>query len=300
MSTTSSVGEWDERGPSEVESTGGNERRHIEPRGPIEPRRPIEDGFLLIGIAVVLVAVSVVVGKQLAGGNFIDSDVSEWFLARRTSTWNSITEVLGVMASTKPVVGICVTVIIVSLVRRRTIGLVVLVVGMTGEVLMFLAITSLVSRPRPTVAHLDPAPPTSSFPSGHTFGTFVLWSTLFVLAGRQGWPRHLRQLIGAVAILLPLAVALSRLYRGMHHPSDVVASLVLGTLWVTAVVRLFPARRRAGGGELPSAPARRHAPQYSPEAPAIGDRESTRVDGPRETVRDHVVHTQPAQQGRVP
>jgi undecaprenyl-diphosphatase len=47
--------------------------------------------------------------------------------------------------------------------------LIVLVVAMVGEVTIFLTITAIVSRPRPDVARLDGAPPTSSFPSGHTF-----------------------------------------------------------------------------------------------------------------------------------
>jgi undecaprenyl-diphosphatase len=194
---------------------------------------------LLVVLGLLLIVGAVPVGRMLKGGNSFDSSISRWFAERRTPASNSITSALTLAASTIAVIGAAITIIVVCLVRRRRTGLGVLVVGMAGEVLIFLAITALVSRPRPSVPRLDSAPPTSSFPSGHTFAVLVLWWTAFVLARRQQWPRWLCRLILLSALALPALVALSRVYRGMHHPSDVIASFLLGGIWVTAVARLL-------------------------------------------------------------
>jgi membrane-associated phospholipid phosphatase len=102
---------------------------------------------------------------------------------------------------------------------------------------VFLLTTLLVDRGRPAVPHLDSAPPTSSFPSGHTAAALALYGAVAVLAWRRGapWPIW-------VLLALPLAVGMSRLYRGMHHPSDVVAGLLLGLMALVLVHRMVLVR----------------------------------------------------------
>jgi undecaprenyl-diphosphatase len=107
----------------------------------------------------------------------------------------------------------------------------------SGEVAIFLLVTLLVDRPRPPVRHLDYAPPTSSFPSGHTAAAIALYGALAVLASERARSALLKGLVVAVAFLVPLLVALSRLYRGMHFLSDVLGGVVLGTVWLLACVR---------------------------------------------------------------
>ena len=51
-----------------------------------------------------------------------------------------------------------------------------------------------------------------------------------------------------LAVLMPLGVALSRMYRGMHHPTDVLGAAILTTLWVGTAVVGDPAQRGEGGG----------------------------------------------------
>src|SRR3712207_7042639 len=61
-----------------------------------------------------------------------------------------------------------------------------LAVTLIGEVTIFVSTTLLVDRARPPVRHLDSAPPTSSFPSGHTAASVALYGGLAVLAWRLG------------------------------------------------------------------------------------------------------------------
>ncbi|MFF3171021.1 diacylglycerol kinase family protein [Streptomyces sp. NPDC057900] len=109
-----------------------------------------------------------------------------------------------------------------------------LAVSVSLQALVFLVITLSVDRQRPDVHRLDASPPTSSYTSGHTGAATALYAGLAYLAlSRMRGPW--RRITGALLLLLPLLVALARLYRGMHHPTDVLGGLVNGSLSLVIV-----------------------------------------------------------------
>ncbi|MFJ4439274.1 diacylglycerol kinase family protein [Streptomyces sp. NPDC088923] len=113
-----------------------------------------------------------------------------------------------------------------------------LAVAVSSQALVFLAITLSVDRERPDVHRLDASPPTSSYTSGHTGAATALYAGLAVLVltrVRGPW----RKALAGLLMLLPLLVGLARLYRGMHHPTDVVGGLVNGTLSIAVAARLL-------------------------------------------------------------
>ena len=111
-----------------------------------------------------------------------DGGVDVWFAARRSGVWNSITVFGSGLAQTQT--AIAVTVVVVLLLRWRLgrwyeSGIVA--AAMVGELLVFYAVTAIVHRPRPHVVRLDAAPPTSSFPSGHTAAAVALYGCVAIL-----------------------------------------------------------------------------------------------------------------------
>ena len=122
-----------------------------------------------------------------------------------------------------------------------------LAVSLLGEVTIFLSTTLLVERHRPAVARLDGAPPTSSFPSGHTAASVALYGGLALIAWHAARSSWLRLAATLLAVLMPVGVGLSRLYRGMHNPTDVLAGALLGCCWlaVTSALVLRGDRRPA-------------------------------------------------------
>jgi undecaprenyl-diphosphatase len=94
----------------------------------------------------------------------------------------------------------------------------------------------LLSRPRPPVAHLQ-AVTGSSFPSGHSTQASAFWFSLVFALPAAGASPKLTRVAAGLALLIVLAVAASRVYLGVHYPSDVVAGLLLGTGWAVYVSR---------------------------------------------------------------
>ncbi|MFE1291036.1 diacylglycerol kinase family protein [Streptomyces sp. NPDC058751] len=144
-----------------------------------------------------------------------------------------------------------------------------LAVAVSLQSLVFLAITESVDRHRPDVDRLDASPPTSSYTSGHTGAATALYAGLAVLALsrlRGPW----RRIVAGLLLLLPLLVAAARLYRGMHHPTDVLGGLVNGGLSLLIVGRALPADRSVTAApSTEGAPAAPHVDERPPGTTAV-------------------------------
>jgi membrane-associated phospholipid phosphatase len=127
-------------------------------------------------------------------------------------------------------------VLLLLLGRKRDAALVL--VAVTSSVLFVLLLKLLVGRPRPPVEDARLIQGGFSFPSGHSAVSAVLYGTLAYLLMRSVRRLRWRVLIGTATALLVLAIGLSRVYLGVHYPSDVLAGWAVGALWVLWVVIL--------------------------------------------------------------
>ena len=187
-----------------------------------------------VGIALGLVLTEILVPIGLGD---IDSNIADWFVAQRSPSLNTWSDWGSGLADTPIVMGAVVLLVaLFLLIRRRWAEPLVLLVSIVLEVLTFLTITYVASRSRPDVERLDPSPPTSSFPSGHTAAAVVLWVGLALLVGWQFRNEIARWVLLAIGSLAAVAVALSRMYRGMHHLSDVIAGVLLGAVALTVAI----------------------------------------------------------------
>ena len=171
-------------------------------------------------------------------------------LTHRTPLWNGLTRYGTVLGATTTVVALTAAGCLVLALRRHGPRLpLFLALAVAGETLLFLIASVLLDRVRPPIPQLDAAPPTSSFPSGHTAASIALWGGLALGLARTRPGHRLRLLVGTLAVVVPLVVLLSRLYRGMHWPTDVAASVVFGLVWLLLLrAALLPAAAREEGG----------------------------------------------------
>jgi membrane-associated phospholipid phosphatase len=221
-----------------------------------------------------LALIGLAVTHLLHNAGFAAADLSpdKWFAGHRTGALNVITYIGTTMAQTTTAAGV--TVVVVLLLRWRLgrwheSGIFITV--MAGELLIFLGITAVIHEARPPVARLDKAPPTSSFPSGHTAAALALYGGIAVMVLWVYGRRRATWIAAGILFCVPVYVALSRLYRGMHYPSDVLAGALLGGLWLLWVTKTLlqpaaAARPRAERAQARPGLARRRAAAVTPRA----------------------------------
>jgi undecaprenyl-diphosphatase len=98
------------------------------------------------------------------------------------------------------------------------------------------ATTLAVHRHRPPVHRLEHLPVNASYPSGHTAASIAIYCGLALLLTSRLTNRSARIAVWAVALLVPVFVAFSRMYRGMHHPLDVAGGAIVGIAALSALV----------------------------------------------------------------
>ena len=98
--------------------------------------------------------------------------------------------------------------------------------------------TLVIHRHRPRVVRLEDLPVNASYPSGHTAASIAVYCGLALLLSSLVKNLAFRVSVWAVAVLIVALDASSRLYRGMHHPIDVVGGIVVGvaTVWLLVLV----------------------------------------------------------------
>lgn len=179
-----------------------------------------------------------------------DVPVSAWFQANHHPVLTQFMLLVTHWHST-PGLLLMVAVVAAWLARRGMTGwLLSLALAVPGVMLLNAGVKLLVQRARP---QFDP-PLVSlgsySFPSGHTAGSTVLYGFLAVLLLAHAGHRPWRPAVVPAALLLVLLVAVSRVYLGAHFPTDVLAAMVEGVLWLALVLYGIPALRRRRAGEV--------------------------------------------------
>ncbi|HEX2205113.1 MAG TPA: phosphatase PAP2 family protein [Longimicrobium sp.] len=192
--------------------------------------------FLVAGIVIVLgaalgfaaLADSVVEGETLA----VDRAILLWM--NRHATPERTVIALEITALGAGVV-VWMVVLVTSAflwTSRHRYSVLLLWVSMIGAGLISQSLKMVFDRPRPDLfPWRAPYAPNASFPSGHSTTAMVAYVTLAYLIARLEPSRAMRRLTFVVAGLVIVAIGLSRMYLGVHWPSDVVGGFFTGLAW---------------------------------------------------------------------
>ena len=111
-----------------------------------------------------------------------------------------------------------------------------LVCALAIESAAYRTTTLAIHRHRPNVIRLENLPVNASYPSGHAAASIAVYCGLALLVTSRIASKWIRVVIWGVAAAIPVYVALSRMYRGMHHPLDIVGSVAIGVPTLVALV----------------------------------------------------------------
>jgi undecaprenyl-diphosphatase len=118
---------------------------------------------------------------------------------------------------------------------RREAAAALLVICLSGRAAIFLA-KAMLRRPRPDFTEADLASVTTSFPSGHSFMSVVVYLSAALLIPQSA---ALVALAAGYALLLSFLIGLNRMVFGAHWPSDVAAGWLGGLAWVSGALLLY-------------------------------------------------------------
>jgi undecaprenyl-diphosphatase len=113
--------------------------------------------------------------------------------------------------------------------QRRMATLVVIAVG--GAILLSTTLKRHFDRPRPGLVPHSVIVHTASFPSGHATKSAAVYLTLGALLARVQPQRRLKLYVLALAVMVTMMVGISRVYLGVHWPTDVLAGWAIGAAW---------------------------------------------------------------------
>jgi len=130
---------------------------------------------------------------------------------------------------------------------KESRGAVLVLVTLVGAVVLDVGLKDLFARARPqSFFDYYHTPKSYSFPSGHALFAVCFFGGLAALVSHRLWNRIARILVWAIALVLILLIGISRVYLGVHYPTDVIGGFAVGTVWVVFVAlgdRLAERRR---------------------------------------------------------
>jgi membrane-associated phospholipid phosphatase len=198
-------------------------------------------GFLLVDVLVPIHAIG-----------HSDESVNEWLAANRSGGLDDASYIGSSIGDIPFIPALVILVAVGAAIMRRWRVFGFIVGAILIEVATYRVSSLIVHRDRPDVPRLDKLPVDQSYPSGHVAASIVVYVGLALLISAHLRSGRLKAMLWTLAVLLPLVVAASRMYRGMHHPLDASAGVLIGLASIAIALvatraAVEAARIRSGG-----------------------------------------------------
>lgn len=195
--------------------------------------------FLVLSILSVLcfiVVASLIKGRWIAQ---FDSSVISAIQGMERPWLTSVMKCFTFIGSTPVVVviSICCLFFFFKFLNHR-LELVLFLVLVAGSAVLNVLLKMIFQRERPTLHRLIQETG-YSFPSGHSMAAFALYAALSFLLWRHVPTKRGRTIVILISILMILMIGISRIYLGVHYPSDVVGAYLASGFWFTFSVWIF-------------------------------------------------------------
>ena len=229
--------------------------------------------FAYVALSGIAIIVGFLIIDHFGVAQDLDARAARWLAERRSNRWNDATWVGSGLADIFVKVPAAAALGAFFVWRWRRWNEAALLVGaLAFEAAVFVSASMVVGRARPAISQLDSIPLTSSYPSGHTGAAVAFYGAIAIVVHWHTCGRMARRIAALAVAALVVVVGASRMYRGMHHFSDVVVGVVIGvaSLWVVYLVVRRPGRQEPDRDEqrtgssvdvVDDSPARVEAPR---------------------------------------
>jgi undecaprenyl-diphosphatase len=220
--------------------------------------------FLVAGliVAVIGAAAFVTLASHVRSGSTqeFDDSVIRWMGAHHSPGLDAVMlEITALGTGTVVLMVVAVAALFLVLTQHKYSAILLLASTFGGIVLNGVLKLGF-NRPRPSLFVPAVHTVSSSFPSGHAMSAAIVYSTVAYLAARLHRRKWARWLIMIAALILIALISASRLYLGVHYPSDVIAGAAIGLAWAgfcmatLEAIQKFWLRRGLQGDEMPAPP----------------------------------------------
>jgi undecaprenyl-diphosphatase len=178
-----------------------------------------------------------------------DVAILKWLATLRTPMLDEVMLELTALGGGSVLVMIVIIASLFLWITKHKWSVYLLVISVVGGQILNQVLKQAFNRPRPSAVVWGQHVTTTSFPSGHAMTSIIAYGAVAYLVGRLGETQKLRRTVWGVAAALVCAIGLSRMYLGVHYPTDVLAGFLGGAAWLAfvasglAAVEYFSARR---------------------------------------------------------
>jgi undecaprenyl-diphosphatase len=194
---------------------------------------------LILGFLVAVCALwffAWIAEEMLEGGTILfDAQVRSAVHAHSTDPLTAVMKFLTFFGSSAVMTPLAILTLALCYLKREFHMLEMLGATFGGALLLEFLIKTAFHRPRPVPFFDLPTPASYSFPSGHALFSFCFFAGLAVVVSPRLASLTAKLAVWAVAVLLILGIGFSRIYLGVHYPSDVLAGYSVGLVWVSAL-----------------------------------------------------------------
>jgi len=192
-------------------------------------------GVVLAGIVAWMfleILIEVASGSPIVGA---DRRIINLVATLRTPTLDEVMLFITFLGNGQTIVVLALVAIGTALLARRNAAAALMLLSLVGSSLTFSLVKLLVARPRPLLETARIVQGGLSFPSGHAVVSATFYGTVAYFLARSAKHEAVKIVVGLCAALLLFLIGLSRIYLGVHYPSDVVAGWIAGLFWLVLV-----------------------------------------------------------------
>jgi undecaprenyl-diphosphatase len=180
------------------------------------------------------------------GTQAFDDSVMRWMGAHQSSNLDAVMVEITALGTGVVVLMVVAIAALFLVLTNHKYSAILLLVSTAGGIILNGILKLGFNRPRPTIFLPVVHAVSSSFPSGHAMSAAIVYSTVAYLAARLHKSPWARWLVMTAAFLVIALISISRLYLGVHYPSDVIAGVAIGLAWAGFCMATLEAIQKFG------------------------------------------------------